>query len=281
MGGRGWSRTRRLGASLLTAAFGMALCGWARPADAGDMTPALADVHTLGVSSDLGDVAEVKRSGPTIFNYKITQLPIADWALNDLAVRQVEAALAGRYTVRPTQIDDKRFQWTAGNWNIRQAVQALPPADVDAYLILLPTNEFLPYPSKMYFWGPGVFSGRTNVMYSPNWPNHGDAVVHMTYSIYLVRAKTGEIIAQSDGKFLSTEKGPSLGAAMLMGAPQPIVGPHLDTGDNTWPMTADALSEAQKQVVRHDLETLIQASIPYTLADMGLAAPRADPAVKP
>ena len=136
--------------------------------------------------------------------------------------------------------------------------------------MLLPSTKSMPGARSQQVRGLGVYSARTTLAGSFNWPSGGDAVVHATYSVYLVKAKTGEVIAVSGGRSPNAEPKRTLADTLLV-SPEPPASPHIDTGFDSWPRTAEGLDEGQKQTIRRDLEKLISISVPDTLAEMGLA----------
>lgn len=233
----------------------------------------LANIHVIGVSSNLGEKAEIKRVGAMVFGNKLSYLPIADWRLDDLATSEAIKALSGRFTARAAPIDDGliakiRAGFFGGGHSLGDVVRSLPPSDVDAYLVLLPGEENLPYPSSQEISGLGVYNQWPGIG-GPDLTHHfGEAVVHATFVAFLIDAKTGRLITYSIGKSSIVEKQSTLD--MILAVPRPLRSPHAFTGDTDWPTTADALTDAQKQKLRDDLVGVIKESVANTLNQMGL-----------
>jgi hypothetical protein len=99
-------------------------------------------------------------------------------------------------------------------------------------------------------------------------------VVHATYSIYLVDAKTRRFIQWRGGLTSSTPKPTGLEKTYAELYPRRY--PRIETGEADWPVTASTLTERQKQVMHQDVVDLLKSSIGFTLAYMGLGD-EADP----
>ncbi len=249
------------------------------PVQASEPELSISKIHTIGVSSNLGDQAEVEYVGAMVFGNHLTYLSVADWKLNELAASEVKKELGDHFSVLLTPIDEGNFgQMRKGFFgsqekSLEAVVQKSPPANVDAYLILLPATESLPYPSNQAISGLGVYRQWPGIQ-GPDPDHHfGEAIIHLTYSIFLVNAKTGRTISASVGKPSIVEKQSLMDNLLLL--PRPLRSPHAYTGDATWPKTADVLTDQQKQTMRDDLVRLIKDSIPHTLAEMGLVVPAA------
>ncbi len=239
-------------------------------AAAKDPPPSLSNIHVIGVTSSLGTQAEIKTIGITAFGNKLTYLPIVDWGLDDLAVREIEGALGARFTVKSTPIDPSLLARVHSSLfksqakSLEEAMHAAPPNDVDAYLVLLPDEQFLPYPSNQSIFGAGA--------YRQNWGqghHTGEGIVYLAYSLYLIDAKTGRtMMGQTAGPIFEEKR--SFSDELLV-MPHSLLCPHFYTNDADWPETAEQLSDGQKQTLRYDLASLIIGSLPQILGKMKLA----------
>jgi len=231
-------------------------------------------VHSIGISSNLGDVAEITHIGATAFGNKWSQLSISDWQLNALVVEQATQALEKEFTVRATPLDSnliaqaKKGLFKSDEGALSDVVRDLPPSDLDAYLIFLPTDEKFAYSSNSFLSGLGVFWRWPGFAGADPASHRGEAIIYIGYSIYLVDAKTHRVLDVILGRSLDEEK-LSLADRLLTNA-HPIYSPHLHTGLTDWPTTADALTDDQKAELKADLILLIKQSVAHTLAAEGL-----------
>jgi hypothetical protein len=241
------------------------------------------NIHVIGVISSLGPQAEIKNIGATVFGNKLTHLPIADWGLDDLAVGEMEAELGARFTVRSTPIDLSSLRsvhadlFRSQGKYLEEALRALPPSDVDAYLVLLPDDESLPYPSNQWIFGAGAYRQKRGEGH-----HIGEGVVYLVYNIYLINAKTDRIMIEQRAGPVFDEK-PSISDELVL-LPHALFCPHFYTDDADWPETAEQLTDGQKQTLRYDLTELIKDSLPQVLAKMKLtddASSKADTDAEP
>jgi hypothetical protein len=257
-------------------------------------TGRLDSIHILGVFSQFGDQAEIKKVGVTVFGNKLTYLPIADWNINELVITEVDHALAGRYIIQVAPLGmsiykaDKKPD-LRGFFKPRESpFLALP--GLDAYLVFQPATEAFPYPSNQSVSGLGMLHDhRANSDIPGTEPTsafgfdlrtHKSGVVYAIYDIYLVDAKSGDIIALQEA-MIPTQYKQTLGQVFLYGQPYEPVRyphPHQFVHDDIWSDTADALTDTQKKMFRDILTDLIKQSVSYSLGAMGLTDTRRDPA---
>jgi len=237
--------------------------------------PGLATIHSIGVISALGDRAEIDYVGAMVFGNRLTYLPISDWRLDELAGVEAAKVLADRFSVKQISADPPMFanvhasMFKSEAKSLGEAMRPLTPSDVDAYLVILPTTEPLPYPSNQSISGIGVYRQWPGIGGADFSLHTGEAIVHLTYVVYLMDAKTGRTIGGRPGATPATEK-QSLTAKLLL--VRPLSSPHAYTRDDSWPTTATALTEAQTATLHDDLVDLVKTSVGYTVGQMGLAA---------
>jgi len=254
------------GAIFIAVALGQPSSVWAAVA-----TDKFAGIHKIGVSSNLGDQAEILRIGATVFGNSQTFLPISDWNLDAVASDEIIQSLKGRYDVTSTPFTESdiakiKVSFFSGI-SFKDAVLAQPPRNLDAYLILRATKGLVNPAGYLTISGLGTVRQWSGIG-GPDREHHfGEDIVHFTYAAYLVNAKTGEMIAAGVG-WAPKEKRTFADALLIV--PSPMSSPHTYTGDASWPMTAGELTDVQKKVLHDDLVGLIKTSLPDTLKNMGL-----------
>lgn len=239
-----------------------------------DLSQKLANIHKIGVSSNLGDQAEVAVIGSTYRDTRYDFLKISDWDLNDLATQEARKALDSRFQVQSTPIDLAKIAAAAiaqsKDFNLAYAVRSLPPSDVDAYLILWADGAYIPGSGD-----PSV-APKVNGLGVYRLPEDGigfgdrhqdEAIVHLVFTAYLMDARTGKAIAFRSGRISRKAEATSPDPSLLSAEPPHF--PHVFTGEHGWP-TATSLNDQQKQILRGDLTALIKASISSTLVEMGM-----------
>jgi len=216
-------------------------------------------VHVVGVYSRPLDSIEVKSLGVFALGDSSIQVNGAEWGIDQVVEAEAESALSGSFVLKPTDLNpvaladvhDSLFGGVAPS--LGKAVRALPPAGIDAYLIFLPDVEVLQYPlngrSRV---GLGVIKGFAR--------RDLPAAIHLNYTVYLVDAKTGEVIAQEQGTH------DKHGQFMSSYVPMELT-------DTSWPgKWADATDE-QRSALQAKLMSMFKDSLGYTLRKM--AASRA------
>jgi len=211
-------------------------------------------IHTVGVYSRPLDSIEVKNLGVFAFGDTADQIDGAGWGLDQLVEAEAESVLSGRFMVKPVGFDptvlanvhDSLLGGVAPS--LGKAVRALPPAGVEAYLILLPDTELLQYPlngrSRV---GLGVIKGSAR--------RDLPSAIHLDYTAYLVDAKTGDVIVQEEG---THDK-----HGHFMSSYVPV-----ELTDTPWPgKWADATDE-QKSALQAKLTSMFRDSLDYTLRKM-------------
>jgi len=233
-----------------------------------------ANIHVVGVLVELGDQAEIKHVAMTVFGNKTSQLPIADWGLNDLAMAEIQKALAEKYIVKPVPFDAVtmatiRDQIREGKHiNVPRLLRALPASDIDAYLVLLPEDWSLPYPSNQLVYGLGVY--HQSRLSLPGLSQTTESVIHVNYLCMIESAKTMKSIGFEIGATADDDK-PLL--MQLLGSNEPVFPHSYLEGVIGWPIQADALSDEQKTIIKNELSALIIKSVDYTLGKVGLIDP--------
>jgi hypothetical protein len=99
-------------------------------------------LHSVAVISNLGDQAELKNIGMTVFGNRSSLLPIADWGLDALAVDLAVKAMSPSLGARPAPLEkavlkDLRTNFMGpGTRSLHDIVRDLPADGVDAFLVL-------------------------------------------------------------------------------------------------------------------------------------------------
>lgn len=235
----------------------------ARPAD-------LAAIHTMGVVSNLGDEAEIKVIGVTVFGNRLSRLSIADWGLNDLATARVVKHLSGRFAVKPVvagdaglaNVHDSAFKSEGAA--LGEAIRALPPSDIDAYLVIQPESETLAYPSNQAVSGVGLYGPirRGGVFDTSPHP----MMVHVIFAAYVLEAKSGRLIARAFGETASSDRPPGFSLAMDSYHPYP----HAEIAEGGWSAKDGSPGEADLAALRDACVGLLEDSLDYTLDKIGL-----------
>ena len=172
-------------------------------------------------------------------------LEISDWALDPLVTTKVTTALAKSFAVKPIAFQPADFS----SWNyalLRKAAFNLndDPA-IDAYVLILRdwTPDEIGY-SNHALGGLGLYrrDGR-----------RAKSAVFASYRIVVVDALKGEIIASH--------------AARLRDGTLPVI----PSDPSLWPKTPNDLTDAQRATLAADETKLIDATLPRTLNEMGLA----------
>jgi len=172
-------------------------------------------------------------------------LEVSDWALDTDIAQQVTQALATEFTVKPVAFVPSDFS----SWNDallkRAALDLNGDPAIDAYVFVLRDAHYDAIGHGVHdLGGLGLYRGDgANTCYG----------VFASYRIVVVDALTGNTIA-------------SRAALMPDGSL-----PWLPVGASLWPKTPNDLSEAQRATLLADETRLIAATLPRTLAAMGLA----------
>lgn len=229
----------------------------------------LASIHSIGVLSALGDRIEFKSIGVTIFGNSLNYLPANDWGLDAVATAEAEKLLSGRFTVGAAPFGRDAVAhigegFTTYGAALGRVIRAQPPSKMDAYLILVPQNASLPYPSNQEIVGVGVY--RQASLFGGGDP--GATIAHIIYIAYLLDAKTGKVIGQMYGTSSATDD-PGFGAYGTY--------PH-DLTTMAWPAKFEDATDEDKLALKEQLISLLRDSIDYTLLKMGVVeSPGASP----
>jgi hypothetical protein len=233
----------------------------------------LARIHTIGVIARLADQTEIKKVGLFAFNNKTTRVDTANWKLDDEAAADVVAGLSPQFQAKPIAVPDLEFARAVARLypdsivRFGPAIPNPPPADVDAYLVVWPAARPLPYGLKVPVMGLGA--GRI----LGGLPN-SEPFAYAAYAVYLIDAKTGKMLAASQG--LSPEMKFKAGLSRFYTeTPWPF--PRLKEDLADWSDSSETMSDDQKQALHRHLSELLKASIPYTLQQMGLGPVAQEP----
>jgi hypothetical protein len=258
--------------------------------------PELNAIHVIGIFSKLGDEAEIKKVGFTVFGNRHTKLNIADWQINKLVTTEAANALSGQFQVKipafdtPVRKDDKESIFHNLIGPGESPFLAMPQSGLDAYLVFVPSSEDFPYPSNQSVEGLGmVHDPRSSSDQPGTHPAEFDgtifaqrhptaAVVYAIYNIFLVDAKSGRVIALQQAE-IPTRYHQTLGQMLWYGVPySPIRYPHPHeyVASGIWADTAEDLTEPQQQAMKTKLTSLIKSSVGYSLSLMGLTSVQVD-----
>jgi hypothetical protein len=235
------------------------------PAEAADT---YANIHTVAVVSAMGDGAGMHLRGHTIFGNQNSTLH-TDWQLDAHIAARLRALLGTRFKVSDVALDTSALTAREpsgfnGAWSGLQAwVKAQPASNaVDAYVVVVPDSMPVEYPENR---GVQVVHDLLSL--------HEDVTAVMVfYRIGVYDAKTGERIGQGEARY------PDSGT--ISGYSPPIV----HCGNAMWADTADAMTPAQKAMLRQEVQSLTDRSLGYALSDAGLiddAAAAADARTAP
>jgi hypothetical protein len=200
-----------------------------------------ANIHSVAIISRVGDTMTLQNVGTTIVTNSLAQLPIADWNIDEAIESQAADLLSPRFAVKP--IDTSKL---APGQSLSDFVKTLPPQDgIDAYVLIEKDvrTGILGHTAETYE-GLGLF--RLGLIFSYDYE------VFAAYIVHVVDARTGKEIdygraALNDGGLLGDEAAMSKSNAA------------------NWAETADALTDAQKQALRTELEQLVRDSLPHAL----------------
>ncbi len=229
--------------------------GIAPSASARGVDPALlAQVHRVAIIVSLGDQADIMLRGLTIFDTKGGHLPLPGSDLDDAATRQVVALVGPRFAIVPLTYDKTSFI-PGDNVNpgygaapsLKTLIRAMPPAAVDAYLVIRKQDFFLPYPDRYVMDGLGALRYR-RLLPKGIVPNV-NGIVFVDLEATLVQAGTGKILIDKYD---------------LESVPE-------DEGD--WADTPKAMTDTQAAKLRGRLAELVPKAVAACLAKMQLSAP--------
>lgn len=221
---------------------------------------------TIAIVSSIPPQIRVAETGITVLQrgYEIVQVP--DWHLDDISADAASATLALRYDVVRAKTDawiddsvynlDKIIGRTGAlSKFVRDHAHVEKP--VDLYLLISLDDTPQPYDqSSTVLVGVGVSKMR-HIFYTL------PPAVHTFVRLTLIDGKTFEVIATTP-----VEHTPR-GAGGILGMPESSPTENLDNFD--WKDPWSKMSEAQHDVIRATLTTLLSASVTYTIKEMQLA----------
>jgi hypothetical protein len=196
---------RSAAALLLALALGMAPTASSSAVDA----QLLAQVHRVAIVASLGDRADIMLRGMTVFDTKGGNLPLPGSDLDDAASRLAAALLGSRFEIVPVTYDKTVFVRSddvnpgGGAPSLKTLIRAMPPAVVDAYLVIRKQDFFLPYPDRYVMNGLGALRYRRILPKSLVRNLNGtvfalNGIVFVDLEATLVEAGTGKILIDKD-----------------------------------------------------------------------------------
>jgi hypothetical protein len=242
---------RRLSAILLVALV------LAVPARAGlfgsDRVPKekLASIKSIAVIVALNHELTVQQLSPPPFDSSATWLPTGDWMLDDLIVQTATSALSPRFKVSESSLPASDFRENKSDLardvydmddRLEEAVGAAPK-EADAWLLVTSYNLFQPDTG---------FGPRGPSIYGLSIVRHKFVTSYYTrdarVKVLLIDAKSGDILAEF-----------------------PFDPPWHQLDMKDWADTADALSPAQIDDLKHGFTSMTADGLRGALRDMGLA----------
>jgi hypothetical protein len=241
---------RRIGAAFAIVIAAFALCA-AGPYSDRLSADELRHVKTVAIISVIGHSflfqhvrdTSLEWLGPPDSHF----LEISDWALDPQVTRETTAALAKHFAIKAIAFEPADFS----TWNAfllrRTTLDLNADPAIDAYVMILRD------------WRPDEIGGSVHALgglglYRRDFA-HGPAKfgVFASYRVVVVDALTGAIIA-------------SRAAAMRDGSL-----PWSPAAPSLWPQTPNDLTDAQRAILDTNVTALIEATLPRTLAEMGLS----------
>ncbi len=242
--------TRRAALSAILAAF--VLCG--AGLDSTRLTgEQLRRIHTVAILSALGRSFAFERVPDTAFEWlgppESSFLEISDWQLDAQIERATEAALAQRFVVKPVAYEPAIFS----SWSVallrRAAFDLNDDPAIDAYVLILRDWRADTIGDSVHEIG-GLGLYRRDGMPAP-------PALFASYRVVVVDALDGRVLASRAGL---TRDGRLPFAHCAF-----------------WPENQNALTPSQRDVLRRGEDRMIAATLPRTLAALGLTARSAIP----
>ena len=213
-------------------------------------------IHTITIVSALGDTVDMQTQG-TSFDYADYKLR-TDWSLDVQVQDYVTHALQSRFTIKKSAVDPQIFA------NIKSDISTTPLSQAEDRIAALPVKPnvdaivvVLPYPTD----STGYVSPGFDVTYGvPFLFNDGTTWVAVTYEVYVLDAKTGQMIDYGSGK---------IPASNMLSGHSP---PWAQCSNSMWADSEDKLSADQKTRIRTELWSLLTRSLPYALSGANLVS---------
>jgi hypothetical protein len=198
-------------------------------------------VRRIAIIVALGDRVEIWAQGWTGKDSHDGYRPIDGWGLDDLAKKTATDLIADRFQVVPITYDSSRFivpdmdPPSLDLPRIKPLILALPPADVDAYLVIR---------KRTWNLSPRIVMDGLTAHKSALLP--GVRMVFVTMQVDLIDAKTGGTLS---ARFLPAATGISR---------------------EDWADTPEEMSDAQAEALRRRVADLITRYLTGALNSMGL-----------
>jgi hypothetical protein len=213
--------------------------------------PQQPNVRSIGIIAALGDTCMFERVPNSRFEWiappEASFLEISDWGIDDAVTRAIAATLGAHYRVQNIVIEHQDFDtWTYESLAKYIRELPVPEISVDAYLVVLRdwrADEI--GGSDHQVAGLGIY--RRDM-------RDGDKRfgVFASWRLVLVDPDSGNVIASR----------PALLADGGL--------PWLPAAPALWPRTQNDLTDAQRRTLQADFLTLINATLPRTLRQVGL-----------
>jgi hypothetical protein len=213
-------------------------------------------VKTVGIVSAIGDQFTVVKAGLTGFDNSPQSVPIASWGLDELIVQQVSSSLNGRFQVQPVTYTRASFaavresavtvvNLVRGDPFKKLVESDVSPQGLDAYIVVTKARA-------NFGSGNRKAEGIGSITYSTVLESY--KLIHALYEIRVVDGKTFDIIEKFAGAPLDNASN------VRLAGPSRLVDANVDERDDN----------ARRAIV----VDLISRSLPITLGDMHLLAPR-------
>jgi hypothetical protein len=215
-------------------------------------------VKTVGVISAVGDEMSFASGGLTGLDNRSQRFPIASWGLDELIVKQVTAALNGRFQVQPVTYKRAAFAIIEDSAVVpvnlvrgdpfKKLVQTdVSPQGLDAYIVITKAKSNFGAGSRKVE-GIGLLTYGT-VLESYNQ-------VHALYEIRVIDGKTFDVIEKMAAQSLDN-------AAQVR-----LAGPSQTIDASFAPGTGDP---SRNEKLHAAITDLVTRSLSTTLSDMHLA----------
>jgi hypothetical protein len=216
-------------------------------------------VKTVGIVSAIGDEMTFARGGLTGLSSHSQSFPIGSWGVDDQIVKQVTAALNGRFQVQPVTYSREAFA-EAGKESVITPVNVIradpfkklvqtevSPQGLDAYIVITK--------AKSNFGGVGrKVEGIGFLTYGTMLKSYSQ--IHVLYEIRVFDGKTFDVIEKMAAPPLDD------GGAVRIAGPSRMIDEGLSPSDG---------NPAQNEKLHGAITELVARSLSTTLSDMHLA----------
>jgi hypothetical protein len=217
-------------------------------------------MHTLGIISSLGVALHYDRVGAGGWDNDFFTTPIAPLGIDPYVVDLATKQLAGRFDVRPVQYNPGDFVGSVTS-DTAEAVAArirssAKPADLDAYLLILPGNSTLKSSGNVFDASGQEVSGLG--LTRKSWVTNHDYWAHALYVVVVVDGHTGKVLSETGAPGGYQKTGflefPAMG------------GPYLDVDAADWPQDPQhPTPQLVGKLVDETLKPLLAQSMGKTL----------------